>query len=130
MTTQPTEPAELTPQTDQTQEQELKVVIVLRAGRGLGGVSSPHCDPQMASLELAEADSLAQALGALPGIVALARERWREQRRYPSYERPAPTIPPVNTRASPTPKRDAPTTNRTATLRPKPGPVVETPRLM
>ena len=137
MTTEPTEPREQTAQPQEPEVpagRELKVVIVLWAGRGLVGVSSPNCDPHMVSLQLAEADSLwpgfglAQVLAEVPGIVALARERWQKQRQYPRYERPALATPPANTRARPAPKPGASAPSRAAT--PKPGPTIETPRLI
>jgi hypothetical protein len=75
----------------------LKIVITLKDGRGSIGVQRAGCDPFL--LPLPDA-SLANTIARLPDALVEADARWRAQRQYPKYTRPAPPPrPPTPARA-------------------------------
>ena len=87
-----------TPQAAPTVE-SLKIVIVIKDGRGSIGVSSPGRDPHIVTLEMASAESLDQVLAEIPGIVEIARLRWLTAPQNPKYQRPPPPRPAAAARA-------------------------------
>jgi hypothetical protein len=102
----------------------LKIVIQLRLPKAIVAVSQPGKDPHLVSLEMLNVQGLEQVLAEVPGIVALARERWALTAQYPKYVRPAP--PPRPATQPVTRARTAPT--RTARMAP-PTPSVERPQM-
>jgi hypothetical protein len=120
---EPTPPAEgnagegeeAPPASEAPPPEDLKVVILLREGRGSIGVQRAGCDPFL--LPLPDA-GLTNAVARLPDALVEADARWREQRQYPKYTRPAP--PP----RAPAPPRAA----RTPPARPV-APAVQAPRM-
>ena len=70
-------------------EGELKVVLHMKGNRTLVGVQGQGTDPL---LETVEASTLEEALAAVPGVVARAREGWAASARRPAYVGP-PTEP-------------------------------------
>ena len=88
----------------------LKIVITLKDGRGSIGAQRAGCDPFLLSLPDA---GLANTLARLPDALAEADARWREQRQYPKYTRPAPPPAPARPVATPSTRsatRGAPST--------------------
>ena len=69
----------------------LKVVVHLDEGQARIGVQEEGADPVM---ERVEAVTLDEALGAVPGVLERARERWAESRLNPKYEGPPPAPEP------------------------------------
>ena len=78
------------PTPEATPPEYLKVVIILREGRSSIGVQRAGCDPVLQHLPEA---GLANAIARLPEVLAEAGARWREQPRFPVYQRPAPPPP-------------------------------------
>jgi hypothetical protein len=70
---------------------ELKVVIILKAGRAMLGVQSPDCDPVYKTME----GDLAAVLQVVPTLVAEAKQKWTAAPRYPKADLPKPVAPPA-----------------------------------
>jgi hypothetical protein len=75
---------------------ELKVVLHLTGSQALLGVQEKGTDPVV---ERVEAATLEEALGAVPGVLHRARERWAESPRNPAHQ--APPAPPPQATAPP-----------------------------
>lgn len=111
-----------TPETTPTTE-NLKIVITLKGDRGWIGVQREGCDPYLVTMTDAELD---KAFALIPEMLAEATARWREQPRFPAYQRPAP--PPAAPRPATPPVTRA---RRGAAQTPPapPAPVVQAPRM-
>ena len=72
-------------------DQDLKVVVHLKGGHAHIGVQEQGADPVM---ERVEAGSLEEALGAVPGVLGRAQERWAQGRQNPAYQGPPPAPQP------------------------------------
>ncbi len=72
---------------------ELKVVIILKAGRAMLGVQSPDCDPVYKTME----GDLAAVLQVIPTLVAEAKQKWTAAPRYPKADLPRPAAPAATT---------------------------------
>lgn len=105
--------------------ENLKIVIQLRPPNAMVGVSQPGKDPHLVSLEMVNVQGLEQVLAQVPGIVALARERWELASQYPMYTRPAPPPRP----ATPPVTRARTASTGTARVAPPAEPAVESPRM-
>ena len=68
-------------------QEELKVVLSIRADRATIGVQQPSSDPHIESFDDLDLTGLAQEV---PGVVERARARWEDEPRHPAHERPAP----------------------------------------
>ncbi|MDP2952084.1 MAG: hypothetical protein Q8O76_02045 [Chloroflexota bacterium] len=102
------------------QSQGLKVVLE-EMGVGVAvGVQAKGCDPILTMLAGA---SLEEALARVPELVAVARERWAQSPKMPTYQRPPEAAKPA-TPASSTPRATTP-----AASKPK-QPEVVRPQLM
>lgn len=87
-------------------EDELKIVIILRNGKAIVGIQAPNCDPVL----IAEQRTFEELVGLLPGLVARAREQWREKPKYPKTARiPAPAPAPPRPQVAPA-KKEQPAT--------------------
>ena len=79
--------------------------IVLSFGDGMVsiGISAPECDPHFDVVMLVQGDDaltpLEQVLERLPDVIHEARERWQDQARNPTYDRPVPQIQPASGRS-------------------------------
>lgn len=82
---------------------DLKITITYKEEHAMVGIGSADTDPLWFPL----AGSLEDVLAAVPDLVRQAQERWQQQAKYPTYERPAP--PPLPT---PTPRPATPATSR------------------
>jgi len=69
--------------------EQLKVVIILKEGKASVGIQSPDCDPVLTVMQ----GSLEEVLPQVPGLVASAREKWREKPKYPKTTRIPPPAP-------------------------------------
>ena len=82
----------------------LKVVLHVEEGRALVGIQQKDTDPV---LEWVQASTLEEALGAVLGLVARAREQGAQSPRNPAYQRPPP--PPAAPGTQPQPGARRPT---------------------
>lgn len=83
------------------QSDELKVVIILNAGKVMLGVQSPDCDPVYTTLK----GTLAVALKRIPKLVDEAKLKWSESPRYPDAKLPVQEPKPTSARTPVTPKK-------------------------
>lgn len=79
--------------------EEMKVVLHFRDGHAMVGVQQKDTDPMW---ELVPGQTLEEVLGAVPGVVGRARERWATTPRNPKYDGPPP---PPRPSPAPTPTR-------------------------
>lgn len=84
---------------------ELKLVLHLKGDRALVGVQQQGTDP---IVEPVPAATLEELLGAVPGLVARARERWAQSPRNPAYQGPPIAPPPPPPPAVQTTRRQEP----------------------
>ncbi len=95
-----------------------KVVITLSEGTGFIGIQAAECDPFFTSVQLVnDAEDtmtpLEEVLLQLPTALVQAQDRWQEQAKNPTYERPVPEVRPATPRATPTsPGRQTPATEQ------------------
>ena len=68
-------------------EEELKIVVSIKGGRGTVGVQRPSSDPHIESFDDADLTRLAQEVAA---VAERAKTRWEETPKHPAYERPIP----------------------------------------
>jgi len=69
---------------------EIKVVIVLKDGRGTVGIQSPECDPVFSTVE----GDLVTIAAELPALVQLAEVKWSTSPKNPksTIEPPPPPV--------------------------------------
>lgn len=76
---------------------EMKVVIVVKEGRGSVGIQVPECDPVF---HIIQEGGLTAAIAKVPELVQQAEQQWASSPRYPKTT--VVTPPPVPPR-TPTP---------------------------
>lgn len=81
---------------------EIKVVVVLKAGKALIGVISPDCDPIYETV--LEAD-MEKALASVPPLIEVANLRWDAHPRNPEANLPKPELAPVTSRPARVPEK-------------------------
>ena len=69
---------------------EIKVVIVLKDGRGTVGIQSPECDPVFSTVE----GDLVTIAAELPALVQLAEVKWSTAPKNPKATIVEPPSPP------------------------------------
>jgi hypothetical protein len=70
---------------------EIKVVIVLKDGRGTVGIQSPECDPVFSTIE----GDLVTIAAELPALVQLAEVKWSTAPKNPKSIIEPPPPPPA-----------------------------------
>jgi hypothetical protein len=70
---------------------EIKVVIVLKDGRGTVGIQSPECDPVFSTVE----GDLVTIAAELPALVQLAEVKWSTTPKNPKAPIIEPPLPPA-----------------------------------
>ena len=70
---------------------EIKVVIVLKDGRGSVGIQSPECDPVFSTVE----GDLVTIAAELPALVQLAEMKWSTTPKNPQSTIEPPPAPPA-----------------------------------
>ena len=75
---------------------ELKVVMILNAGKVMLGVQSPDCDPVYTTFE----GTLPAALKRVPKLVKEAKQKWSDSPRNPNANLPAPEPAPAPARTA------------------------------
>ena len=87
---------------------EIKVVIVLKDGRGTVGIQSPECDPVFSTVE----GDLVTIAAELPALVQLAEVKWSTSPKNPqsTIEPPPPPSAPagIATGGKPKAKEETP----------------------
>ena len=86
---------------------ELKIVVVIKAGRILLAVQAPNCDPVYETMS----GGLVDAIARLPELVVVARQKWATAPKYPKANVPEPSAP--------APSRTTVTTTTTKAAKPK-----------
>jgi hypothetical protein len=69
---------------------EIKVVILLKDGRGSVGIQSPECDPVFSTVE----GDLVTIAAELPALVQLAEVKWSTSPKNPKSTIEPPSAPP------------------------------------
>lgn len=101
----------------------LKIVITLKDGHGCIGIQREGCDPFL--LPLPDA-GLTNAIARLPEALVEASARWREQPRFPEYQRPVPPPAPPRPAVPPVTRTRRGAAPSTPT---QPAPAVQAPRM-
>ena len=70
---------------------EIKVVILLKDGRGSVGIQSPECDPVFSTVE----GDLVAIAAELPALVQLADMKWSTSPKNPQSTIEPPPTPPA-----------------------------------
>jgi len=70
---------------------EIKVVILLKDGRGSVGIQSPECDPVFSTVE----GDLVTIAAELPALVQLAEMKWSTSPKNPQSTIEPPPAPPA-----------------------------------
>ncbi len=68
---------------------DVKITITYKEEHAMVGIGSTEADPLWFPL----VGSLEDVLAAVPSLVTQAQERWEQQAKYPTYNRPAPPPP-------------------------------------
>ena len=88
--------------TDQEPRRVSKIVLTFGKTQATIGVFALECDPFFVPIVFAQGDDalppLEQVLDYLPLALQAAQNRWREQARNPTYDRPAPQVQPTTGR--------------------------------
>ena len=79
---------------------EIKVVILLKDGRGSVGIQSPECDPVFSTVE----GDLVAIAAELPALVQLAEMRWSTTPKNPKSTIEPPPAPPPGSATSGSPR--------------------------
>ena len=77
------------------QPEDLKVVVSIKSGRATIGVQQPSSDPHIETFDDLDVSGLTQEV---PAVVERARAKWKNEPKYPAYERPAPQARPRHRR--------------------------------
>ena len=85
---------------------EIKVVIVLKDGRGTVGIQSPECDPVFSTVE----GNLVTIAAELPALVQLAEVKWSTTPKNPQsiIEPPPPPAMPAGSATGGKAKEETP----------------------
>jgi hypothetical protein len=79
---------------------EIKVVILLKDGRGSVGIQSPECDPVFSTVE----GDLVTIAAELPALVQLAEMKWSTSPKNPQSTIEPPPAPPPGSATGGSPK--------------------------
>ena len=80
---------------------EIKMVILLKDGRGSVGIQSPECDPVFSTVE----GDLVTIAAELPGLVEQAQAKWSQSPKNPNApEPPPPPVPPAGSATGGSPR--------------------------
>jgi hypothetical protein len=70
---------------------EIKVVILLKDGRGSVGIQSPDCDPVFSTVE----GDIVSVAAELPTLVQQAQDKWAQSPKNPASTIEPPPAPPA-----------------------------------
>jgi len=82
---------------------ELKIVIILNAGKVMLGVQKTDCDPVYTTFE----GTLPTALQRVPKLVKEAKEKWAANPQYPKADLPTPEPSRTPARTAAAPKKES-----------------------
>ena len=71
-------------------DDQVKIVVTYKGGKGMVGVSKPDCDPVFSRIE----GDLAEVIASVSRLVDQARATWETNPKYPKADLPAPPPPP------------------------------------